>query len=425
MLNQTNRISTVGRWIWLTLGLWIGLGLLAGPVLAQDGSEATAAKPVPLLSQGQPVNWWFVFKFNAQAFPGCGVAQATAHACPFGGDVKTYPESQQFVYASSKDDHLAKGGGCLGQTDVDPIGATFGELYTGSFHYVIWNDQFYGDPKIHGCSGNSCSSPWGHSKGVLVWDDAGDGFVMQVTTPSWPASGSQLHPREHDGNTLGCVADDNVMVSQHFFALRLTEPDVEKVLAALANASVVTDPANPQIVNNGGPTIIQNLVNNLGKKSQSTQVQVSALSTGVTLISKPSKLHVPPWQLVSAELGGVGLKAATWWANPKISSTTKDTPIGCWDQNLGTPGPVTIATQGQWKGLVFSLEGGLGRNHNHAKVGVSTDGTHPYTIFGDMNQQGTLDSPKCYRSQNGRGGIFFVIQDRALNADVGHLIGAE
>src|SRR5947199_2640123 len=37
----------------------------------------------------------------------------------------------------------------------------------------------------------SCSSPWGHSKGVLAWNDAGEGFVMQVSTPSWPASGSE------------------------------------------------------------------------------------------------------------------------------------------------------------------------------------------------------------------------------------------
>jgi hypothetical protein len=248
---------------------------------------------------------------------------------------------------------------------------------------------------------------------------------MQVTTPSWPASGSYLRPRKTDGNTLGCVRDDDVEVSQHFFALRLTSQDVEKVLQALANASVVTDPNNPQIVSNGGPTAIQNLVKNLGRKSLSTDVEVFDLSTGVELISKPSKLHVPPWQLVSAELGGIGLEAATWWAHPKIPSTTADMAVGCWDSNLAKPGPVTNATIGQWKGLTFGLEGGPGKNHNHAKIGISTSGTHPYTIFGDMNQQGALDAPKCSSSQNGRGGIFYVIQDSTLNADVGTLIGGQ
>src|SRR5204863_8132467 len=121
---------------------------------------------------------------------------------------------------------------------ADPVGATFDGVYNDGFFYVIWNDQFYGDPAIAGCT-NSCSSPWGHSKGMLAWNDAGDGFVMQVSTPSWPAAGSKLSPRKTDGNTLGCVTDDDVKVSQHFFALKLTKDDVVKVLKALKNASVV------------------------------------------------------------------------------------------------------------------------------------------------------------------------------------------
>jgi hypothetical protein len=104
---------------------------------------------------------------------------------------------------------------------------------------------------------------------MLAWNDEGEGFVMQVSTPSWPASGNSSSPRK-DGNTLGCVTDNNVKVSQHFFALRLNKDDLAKVLAALQNASVVTDPANPQIVRNGGPSEVQDLVKKLGKKSAST-----------------------------------------------------------------------------------------------------------------------------------------------------------
>src|SRR5438132_11689181 len=85
------------------------------------------AKPArvatPLLKADTPVDWWFVFKFNAESFPGCGGAQ---RACPFGGTVQHYGEfSQQFAYASSATHTLQQGGGCVGDTTTDPLGATF------------------------------------------------------------------------------------------------------------------------------------------------------------------------------------------------------------------------------------------------------------------------------------------------------------
>src|SRR5438067_11076911 len=111
------------------------------------------------------------------------------------------------------------------------------------------------------------SAPAGHSKGMLAWNSSGEGVAMQVSTPSWPASGSSLHPRKTDGNTLGCVEDDNVLMSQHFFAVKLSKEDVMAVLRALANASIVTDPRNVQIVNGGGPPEIQALVAGRGRVS--------------------------------------------------------------------------------------------------------------------------------------------------------------
>ena len=198
--------------------------------------------PTPLLGEGKPVDWWFVFKFNAANFPGCG-GNAKRKGI-FGGRPQRYKGwSQQYCYASSANPTLQQGKGCVGATLEDPVGATFNQVYNGSCSYVVWNDQLYDDPKIHGCE-KYCSSPWGHSKGMLAWDDNGKGFVMQVSTPSWPASGSRTHPRETDGNTLGCVKDDNVRVSQHFFALALDKSDVIQILRALKNASVVTDPTN-------------------------------------------------------------------------------------------------------------------------------------------------------------------------------------
>jgi deoxyribonuclease II len=378
-----------------------------------------AAVPRPLLRHGHAVDWWFVFKLNAKKFPDCGGA---ARACPWGGTVENYKVGQQYVFASSEAPTLKQGEGCAGDTGSDPIGATFGQVYNGNFHYLIWNDQFYNDPEINGCPGNSCSAPWGHSKGMLVWNDAGNGFVLQVTTPSWPASGSKKHARLNDGNTLGCIDDDNVLVSQHFFALKLNKSDVIDVLKALQNASVVTDPTNLQIVSNGGPSDVQDLVNSLGKKSKSEEIVEATLSSGVKLISKPSRLNVPAWQMVSATLEGVSLRTATWWASPKIPTTTSSSKVKCWSDSLSKPGAVEIATTGEWADQEIGLTGGAGPNFNHAKIGVSTSGDHHFAIFGDMNQQGSLSGPNCKSSQNGRGGLFYVVDNEELSDSVAALI---
>ncbi len=386
---------------------------------AADSPACTA--PYPMLEKGHPVDWWFVFKLNASKFPGCGGGEV---ACPFGGTPQTYLAGQQFAFASSETATLDGGGEeCLGDSTGDPVGATFDEIYNGGFHYALWNDQFYGDPASASCGGEGCDSPWGHSKGMVAWNDAGDGLVMQVSTPSWPGSGSMKTPRT-DGNTLGCVKDDDVKVSQHFFALRLTKADLLEVLDGLSNASVATDPKNPQIVSNGGPPDVQAKVALLGVKTKGTTVVMGTLSSGVRMIAKPSALHVPPWQMVSAELGGVPLRTATWWAAPEIPTTTAETAIGCWDPTLGKAGAVEIATTGDWRGKVIGLKGGISPDANHAKLGVSTGPNPQYAIFGDMNQQGTL-SGTCESSQNGRGGLFFVMQNPQLSASLGTLIAGQ
>jgi hypothetical protein len=387
-------------------------------------SQAADA-PVPLLAAGKPATWWVVFKFNAGSFPGCG--GSAARECTFGGTTQDYPSfGEQFAFASDQHSSLQKGAGCNGETMADPLGATFGEVYNGDFYYVVWNDQFYDDPAIAGCT-KECGSPWGHSKGLVAWNDAGDGFVLQVSTPSWPAAGSKNHPRQSDGNTLGCVADNDVLVSQHFFALKLTKGDLVAVLQGLSNASVVTDPGNPQIVNNGGAAEVQTLVRSLGKKSTSKTVMMVTLSSGVRFISKPSAVHAPPWQLVSAELGGVPLRTATWWANPKIPTTTGSTRIDCWDAQLGTAGAVEIATSGTWETITLGLKGTASTSGNHAKIGATTDDNSDLAIFGDLNQQGAVTgtATDCKRSQNGRGGTFFVVKDPGLAKSIGALIAGE
>jgi hypothetical protein len=157
-------------------------------------------------------------------------------------------------------------------------------------------------------------------------------------------------------------------------------------------------------------------------KSKARTALLEELSSGVELISKPSALNVPPWQMVSSLLKGVSLRTATWWANPKIDSTTANTRIGCWSDTLGNPGAVEIATTGQWAGQVIGLTGVRGPDSNHAKIGVSTSGAEHYVIFGDMNQQGRVSGGNCASSQNGRGGLFYVIDDQELSKSLASLI---
>jgi len=407
---------------WLLLICLIDFSFLAA-------SPAIAGPPMPLLSAHHPVQWWFVFKLNGGKFMGC--KPIDERACTFGGEVQNYSNfSQRYVFASSDsvnshdESALREGQGCLGDTADDPLGATFGQIYEGKFYFVVWNDQFYQDPEIATCSGNSCSAPWGHSKGIVAWDESGQGTMLQVTTPSWPGSGSTHHRRSQDDNTLGCVVDNNVKFSQHFFALSLTHDDLIVVLKALRNSSVVTDPKNDQIVNNGGPEDVQALVALLGRKSNSKTPTITELSTHVRIISKPSLLHVPPWQLVSSLLGRVPLRAATWWNNSDIPTTSASTHIDCWGGGLAAPSAVQIATSGIWDSKPMSLKAGPSPNGNHAKIGVSTDSNSALAIFGDLNQEGAItgNAKECGKAQNARGGLFFVVKDATLSASIAQLI---
>ena len=371
---------------------------------------------VPLLKSGQAVDWWFAFKFNDARYPGDPSSEPGTGI--FGGTPSKYKEgfSLSYAVASSANPVLTLGAGSIGSSLNDPLGATFDQVYHGSCNDVLWNDQFSGDPV------KNEEAPWGHSKGALAWDVDGNGFVLQVSTPSWPGSGSAKSIRKTDGNTLGCIKDDDVLVSQHFFALKLTKADVAEVLTALDHASVVTSVSNLQVFSvSAGPADLAKLAQALGKKEPSTETSVTTvrLSSGVGLISKPSGAHVPPWQLVSSSLGGIPLRAASWWCHPEIPSTQSDTPIACWLSSLAKPGAVDIAQAGSWMGKPIGLLGEAKIDGNHAKIGVSMGGPHPLSIFGDLNQQGTLDGKEdakgCASSQNGRGGTFYVLENQALH----------
>src|SRR5256885_172939 len=295
----------IGRLSRLRCFVIIALGLSAIGYTVPAGHAADA--PKPLLAKDSPVDWWFVFKFNGTAFPSC--TQAAKRKCTFGGELQEYKKAGQQYAVASPGSALKKSANlCVGVTTEDPVGATFDQVYRGKFFYVLWNDQFYNDPDLPCHKGTACPAPFAHAKGMLAWNEDGEGIVMQVTTPNWPGSGNKKFPRERNGNTLGCITKDgdvshnNIMYSQHFFTLKLTKDDVLKVLDALQNAGVATDHDNnsefrEQVVKNGGPSDIQEKVDQLGKPSSSKIATKATLSTGVQLISKSAGLVVPPWQM--------------------------------------------------------------------------------------------------------------------------------
>jgi hypothetical protein len=123
--------------------------------------------------------------------------------------------------------------------------------------------------------------------------------------------------------------------------------------------------------------------------------------------------------MVSALMSGAGERAATWWTKPWIYSTTKATAVKCWDDELPKkPGPVAIAKTGSWDEQEINLTA----PSNHAKIGTAVAGGKNYAIFGDMNQQGAISPPGCDKSQNGRGGLFFAVNDDKLFDSVKDLI---
>ena len=129
-------------------------------------SKSTKQSPLsPLLSQNEPVDWMFAFKFNAQEMPGTkstlkktGIFDAKGIPRPK-YDEKSSKFSRHYIYATSKNPklQLGKGNDVIGGSLNDPLGTTFGQVYLADTapYFVVWNDQFYYHPIPPG------PSPWG------------------------------------------------------------------------------------------------------------------------------------------------------------------------------------------------------------------------------------------------------------------------
>jgi hypothetical protein len=139
----------------------------------------------------------------------------------------------------------------------------------------------------------------------------------------------------------------------------------------------------------------------------------------VQIVAKSGLLHVPPWHMVSALLGGEPLVVATWWTGPQKIQDTKAMKPGCWDSSLGTAGSIRNAEIGKWRNKTFGLTGAASPDRNHAKLGVSKTGA--FVIFGDFNNEGAL-SESCDVNQNTRGGLFYIVGNKTLANEVRDLL---
>src|SRR6267378_439084 len=98
---ESNKLKSPSGIFYVPVILLVLLTILSGDSRSIGNAAASNDAPIPLLKAGHPVDWWFVFKFNSKAFPGCG--GSATRTCPFGGSVQNYKAfGQQFVYASSE-----------------------------------------------------------------------------------------------------------------------------------------------------------------------------------------------------------------------------------------------------------------------------------------------------------------------------------
>jgi hypothetical protein len=82
------------------------------------------------------------------------------------------------------------------------------------------------------------------------------------------------------------------------------------------------------------------------------------------------------------------------------------------------PGASEIATSGEDDHPLVSKAGS-----NHGKIGVSIERKALLDLWGHESAGSVTGS--CDSSQNGRGGLFFVVEDKVLTTDLTNLIGGD
>jgi len=154
------------------------------------------------------------------------------------------------------------------QSLADPsssVGRTLTQIYDGasdsSNGYVFYNDELPNGPT---------SDSYGHSKGQLMWSDAGQGFWLIHSVPKYaesPSNGQSTYEYPETGVDYGqsmlCITMDIKNIDQAFAQLQLTNPQVygQQWVSSLASSMPNADAfLNQGVVNKESASNIVSLL---------------------------------------------------------------------------------------------------------------------------------------------------------------------
>src|SRR5664279_3107245 len=99
-----------------------GRAIVFGLLVSFLSTVALAADdaPAPMPKDGQAVDWWFVFKFNAKSYPKCGKVY---RVCTYGGNVQPYKLfSHQRLLSWGDGRHHERDGVYFGRLEESRVG---------------------------------------------------------------------------------------------------------------------------------------------------------------------------------------------------------------------------------------------------------------------------------------------------------------
>jgi deoxyribonuclease-2 len=324
---------------------------------------------------GNPVDWWFLYKLPEDALPSPGAPTGTAKTT---GYEYLYYEPGMDAPARSKHT-LQDVGGALHQTLAGIFGSTVGgppaadvPFTTG---WILYNDE------IPGASTND--EQRGHTKGVLAFDPADNsGLWLLHSTPRFP------HPRDVR------FPDDEKIYGQTMVCLTLPGVDTVEQIAAQ-----MLDEQEPQtygcFVPDGiGPTSPLRELAGMPRTPDSSQPSDIAFGShggsSFSCIAKSRAWNDDFWNDLVGPTLKVDIDVETWRRGALAATEDSDHVHHSTD---------VLAIDLTTLGIPY----GWSYTRDHAKWAIST--SPPWVCVGDINRQ---------VSQRKRGGGTLCLQDAAL-----------
>jgi deoxyribonuclease-2 len=332
-------------------------------------------------NDGEPVDWWFLYKVAGSSTTSDGGKKPTLNGKPVAGT--------EYVYFDSN----TPGNGILSLSSetVDKNGAlvnTLSQLYGADaasnerLGWFFYNDE---DP-ITG----KVNSERGHTKGVLAFDLASNtAFWLIQSTPLFPLKGAYGFPRtgEPNAQTMLCITLQDATVSQAIAKQMFVAQQPNVYLAS----SIPTDLANEP--NDARVKLIQN--------------QVAAGSTPVQVV-------IPFCSLAGTKFMAIA-KNRTWdldFYNDLVGPTLcENLDVETWEHDP-TPPPADsdkthdVVAMKEIDLQPIGIDLGWSEEDDHAKLAISapTETLH-YVRVGDLNYT---------MAQRKRGGGTVAFQSEAL-----------